>query len=138
MENMLRHDLEYSVSFGDCDPAGIVFYPNVYAWFDRTFHDWLRQFGGHRALCDKLGATGLGLFEASARFHRPMRDGDRLSLQLTVKEWGRKSVHLAYEGRVAGDVTLVGSEVRGLFKSAGGAMVAAEIDVLRELVERDG
>ena len=27
------------VDWGDCDPAGIVFYPNFYRWMDRGF--WL-------------------------------------------------------------------------------------------------
>jgi 4-hydroxybenzoyl-CoA thioesterase len=132
------HRLDYPVSFGDCDPAGIVFYPNVYAWFDRTFHDWLRRFGGHSALCERLDAVGLGLMEASARFRRPMRDGDVLSLALSVEEWGRKSVRLGYEGRVGSEIAIVGSEVRGLFKRGDGGIVAGEIEALREIVEGDG
>lgn len=132
------HSLDYPVSFGDCDPAGIVFYPHVYAWFDRTFHDWLRQFGGHGALCERLGAIGIGLLEASARFLRPMRDGDSLILTLSLEEWGRKTLRLSYEGRVGGDITVVGSEVRALFKHGNTGMVAAEIEALRSMVEANG
>lgn len=134
----IAHSLDYSVSFGDCDPAGIVFYPNVYAWFDRTFHDWLWRFGGHAVLCQRLGAIGLGLMEASAQFRRPMRNGDLLSLTLSVEEWGRKTLRLAYEGRVGGQITVVGTEVRGLFKLGDTGMVAAEIKALREIVEANG
>ena len=35
------HSLSVGVSFGDCDPAGIVFYPNFFRWFDRCFHHFL-------------------------------------------------------------------------------------------------
>ncbi|MCX2721179.1 acyl-CoA thioesterase [Roseibium salinum] len=132
------HLLDYPVTFGDCDPAGIVFYPNVYAWFDRTFHDWLRRFGGHEALCRELGAVGLGLLEANARFRRPMRDGDIVSLTLSIESWGRKALHLSYEGRVGDNMTVAGTEVRGLFKPSGDGMVAGELDALRKLVEGDG
>jgi 4-hydroxybenzoyl-CoA thioesterase len=132
------HSVDYSISFGDCDPAGIVFYPHVYAWFDRTFHDWLRRYGGHGAICETLGAIGLGLMEASAQFRRPMRDGDVLTLTLSVEEWGRKTLRLSYEGRVGGHVTVVGNELRALFKRTDNGMVAAEVEALRRMVEGDG
>ncbi|PDT38172.1 4-hydroxybenzoyl-CoA thioesterase [Rhizobium sp. M10] len=132
------HVLEYSVSFGDCDPAGIVFYPRTYAWFDRAFHDWLRNFGGHGKICQTLGAVGIGLLEAKAQFRRPMRDGDRLRIALSIEEWGRKTLRLGYEITVAGEVAAVGGELRGLFKPAGDAIVASEIEVLRQLLGEDG
>lgn len=128
------HLLEYPVSFGDCDPAGIVFYPHVYAWFDRTFHDWLRRYGGHEEVCRKLSAQGLGLMEASARFRRPMRDGDILAITIAIEKWGRKTMHIAYEVCVDGQIAVAGTEVRGLFKRDGAAIVAADIEALRELV----
>lgn len=129
------HKLNHSVSFGDCDPAGIVYYPNVYAWFDRTFHDWLRHFGGHAELSRKLGAVGIGVMETSARFRRPMHDGDVLSLTLSIEKWSRKSLQLAYEGRVGSMVAVTGTEVRGLFKRGDNGMVAAELDALREIMD---
>lgn len=35
------------VGFGDCDPAGIVYYPNFFRWFDEATQalpipDWFR------------------------------------------------------------------------------------------------
>ena len=132
------HVLEYAVSFGDCDPAGIVFYPRIYGWFDRAFHDWLRRFGGHGKICQTLSATGIGLMEASAQFRRPMRDGDRLRVALSIEEWGRKTFRLSYEITVEGTVMAVGSEVRGLFKASGDAIVAGEMGELRKLLDQDG
>ena len=132
------HTLDYPVSFGDCDPAGIVYYPNVYAWFDRAFHDWLRHFGGHGALCRRLDAVGLGLMEANAQFRRPMRDGDVLSLALSIEEWGRKTLRLRYDGRVGDHVVVVGIEVRGLFKQGDMGIVAGEMEALRNMVDGDG
>jgi acyl-CoA thioesterase FadM len=39
---MLAHRSSFEVQFGDCDPAGIVFYPNYLAWFDAAFGRMLR------------------------------------------------------------------------------------------------
>jgi 4-hydroxybenzoyl-CoA thioesterase len=77
--------IDYPISFGDCDPAGIGCYPNTYAWLDRVFHDWLKRFGGHEAICSELGAIGMGVIKARASFRRPMRYGDNLSLKLSVQ-----------------------------------------------------
>jgi 4-hydroxybenzoyl-CoA thioesterase len=133
-----RHCIEIRVSFGDCDPAGSVFYPHVYAWFDRTFHEWLRRFGGHGALCRSLGIIGVGVMEAGAQFQRPLREGNVLSLSVSVEHWGRKTLRLAYEGRVDGEIVFVGTELRGLFKLSDGVIVAALVGMLRELVDDDG
>jgi acyl-CoA thioester hydrolase len=35
----------FTVEWGDCDEAGIVFYPNYFYWFDCTYQRWLRKHG---------------------------------------------------------------------------------------------
>ena len=56
---MAVFSMDQQVSFGDCDPAEIVFYPNFFRWVDRCFHEMLRQrLGGHARLCRDLGAQG--------------------------------------------------------------------------------
>lgn len=132
------HVLEYPVSFGDCDPAGIVFYPRIYAWFDRAFHDWLRTFGGHATICKTIGVVGIGLMEAKAQFRKPLRDGDLLRITVSIEEWGRKTLRLGYEITIDGALAVVGSETRGLFKPAGDAMVAGDIEALRKLLDQNG
>ena len=122
------------ITFGDCDPAGIVFYPNIYGWFDRCFHDWLAGFGGHAAVCARLGAVGVGLMQADARFRRPMRPNDRIRVAMTIADWGRKALTLQYEVTLNGEVTATGTEVRGLFKPAEGGLTAGDMAELRALV----
>jgi len=63
--------LKQRVFFGDCDPAGIVFYPNIFSWFDRAFHMLLDPLGGHAAVCKRLDALGMGVMDAKAQFRRP-------------------------------------------------------------------
>jgi 4-hydroxybenzoyl-CoA thioesterase len=36
---------DVTVSFGHCDPAEIVFYPNFFRWFDAAFHSFLESSG---------------------------------------------------------------------------------------------
>ena len=130
----ITHSLSYRVTFGDCDPAGIVFYPNIYGWFDRCFHDWLAGFGGHAAICKDLGAVGAGLMSANADFRRPMRPNDDIRVAMTIRDWGRKTLTLDYEVSVGETVAATGTEVRGLFKPGEKGIVAGEMSALRERV----
>ena len=130
------HRLTHAVTFGECDPAGIVFYPNIYGWFDRCFHDWLVGFGGHAAICAELGAVGLGLMQADAVFRRPMRPNDRIEVAMTLRDWGRRALTLDYAVTLGDTLTATGTEVRGLFRPGGAGIVAGEMAALRDLFAR--
>lgn len=132
------HRLSQPITFGDCDPAGIVFYPHFFAWFDRTFHDWLRQFGGHTEICQALGSIGLGLMDVSAKFRAPCKDGDTLDLHLSIEAWDRKALRLSYEGQIAGRTAVVGQEVRGLFKPSPTGIMAGDMQDPKAYLERHG
>lgn len=128
--------LPVSVSFGHCDPAEIVYYPNYFRWFDRCFHTFLAErAGGHRAICAALGAKGIGLIDLGANFPSPTTEGDELMLSMSIEEWGRKTLRLRYEGRVDDRVVVQGHELRGLFVMRDGKMRAAEVAPLREMLE---
>ena len=124
-----------NVTFGDCDPAGIVFYPNIFKWMDAAFHDFLRPFGGHAALCASFQSVGIGLVDASAQFRSPLRDGDQLDINVSVSAWERKTVTLAYEGRVGDRLAFSAKEVRCLFISTETGIIAGELAQLREILE---
>lgn len=129
-----NHTASYRVSFGDCDPAGIAYYPNIFRWIDTTFHDWLRGFGGHAQICTELGATGLGLMDAQARFRSPLQDGDALVVSMTVKEWGPRSFTLSYEGHVGDRLAFQAQEIRGVFIAQDGRLSAAPTSALQARV----
>ena len=48
---MAVYSMDVLVSFGDCDPAGIVYYPNFFTWVDRCFHTMLHEKLGAMRLC---------------------------------------------------------------------------------------
>jgi 4-hydroxybenzoyl-CoA thioesterase len=130
-----KHSFSLRVSFGDCDPAGIAYYPNILGWLDRAFHDWLWEFGGHDALCERVGALGIGLMDVSARFLKPLRNGDRLIVEMSVEEWGEKALRLAYKLRSGESLMARGCETRGLFAQGAAGMMAARLDPLRRILE---
>lgn len=132
---MTLHTYAIPVTFGDCDPAGIVYYPNILRWVDGTFHDWLRQYGGHQQICADLGGIGVGLIDVQARFRSPLRDGDRLVVSLLATEWGKRSVTARYAGHVGERLAFEATEVRGLFTRGPDGITVAPMDALRARVE---
>ena len=61
-----------TIEWGDCDSAGIVFYPNYFRWFDASFHHLLRANGlDPRVLTERYGIIGTPIADAGARFVRP-------------------------------------------------------------------
>ena len=126
------------ISWGHCDPAGIIYYPNYFRWFDATFHAFLKSRGlDQRMLERKLGTMGTGLIDAGASFKAPITYGDRLVIKLTVDAWRDKTLRLAYEGISGGRAVIIGHELRGLFMrdAETGKLSAAPIAPLRALID---
>lgn len=127
----------HTIRFGDCDPAGIVFYPNYLRWFDGTFHALLRSRGtGHQELCAGLGVMGMGLMEVGARFRSPATDGDLLTLSVEVGEWRERSVRFLYQGHVDGRLVLDGFEMRGLFVRKDDRLTLSPVAPLKAYLEQ--
>lgn len=132
------HTTRFNVSFGDCDPAGIVYYPNMFRWVDATYHDFLRCFGGHKAICARLGAVGTGLMDVQAQFRTPLNDGDELAVNLVELDWQNKALTLRYQGKVGERLAYEATETRGMFiPREGGGIRAGEMAGLRDIIAPD-
>jgi len=130
------HETRIEVSFGDCDPAGIAFYPNHLRWFDQAFQRFLASLGLDQAcIATRWGAIGTGLIDCGARFRAPVTYGETLTLTLTIEGWTDKTVRLAYRGMVGSRLAVEGHEVRGLFFREDRGLRAAPVAPLRRFVE---
>ena len=134
-EKTIKHSCEIVIIFGDCDPAGIVFYPNFYRFIDRTFHDWLRQWGSHNKLAESVDSLALGLIDCGASFHHVVRDGDVLQVNLFITEWRRKTFKVEYEAYVNDVLCLTAYEVRGLFQIVEDKIKAGEVSPLKAVID---
>ncbi len=80
------------VEFGDCDPAGIVFYPNFSRWMDAASLAFFVACGVPR--WHELEATraivGTPLLEINTKFLRAATYGDTLTIATAIVEWRDK------------------------------------------------
>ena len=83
------------IRFSDCDPAGIVFYPQYFVMFNGLVEDWVDALGvGYRHLIVEQ-RIGLPTVRLEADFRAVSRMGDRVTLGLAVERLGTRSLTLA-------------------------------------------
>jgi 4-hydroxybenzoyl-CoA thioesterase len=85
---------EVEVMFGDCDPAGIVFFPNFNKWMDTASLNFFVQCGipPWRELVKTEGIIGTPLLEIHTTFKVSATYGERLQIHTSVEEWARKTI----------------------------------------------
>ena len=70
---MFSHSTSVAIQFGDCDPAGIVYYPNYFRMFDNATAAMLSAaFGMHkRNWLEQFGIAGIPMVDTGAKFFIP-------------------------------------------------------------------
>jgi YbgC/YbaW family acyl-CoA thioester hydrolase len=103
---------ENLIAWGDCDSAGIVYYPKYFYFMDVAFQALLRKAGfNHHILHEQFGAR-TPIVDASAKFIGPATFEDRLVVDAQVVHWGTKSFRVSYQGSRDGAPIFEGSETR--------------------------
>ncbi|MGV2389343.1 MAG UNVERIFIED_CONTAM: acyl-CoA thioesterase [Microcystis novacekii LVE1205-3] len=83
-----------NVQFGDCDPAGIVFFPNFNRWMDEASLAFFMSCGipPWRELVKTRGIIGTPLLEIQTKFYRPATYGETIEIHTTVQSWAAKTL----------------------------------------------
>ena len=105
---------DVKVMFGDCDPAGIVFFPNFSKWMDAASLHFFVECGipPWRELKKTTGIIGTPLLEIHTKFMRPATYGERLQIHTSVTEWREKVFMHKHVVTRGNDVLCEGTEVR--------------------------
>ena len=110
---MLVNRRTLRIEWGQCDPAGIVFYPQYLIIFDIST-GWLFERTGLTPLAmrRKYGIVGMPIVEVSARFVKPCRFDDEIVVESEIGEWGRSSFTVRHRLLRDGELALEGVEKR--------------------------
>jgi len=102
------------VEFGDCDPAGIVWFPNFFRWIDAASRHFFAECGVPRweETTETLGVIGTPLVDTHTRFVKAASYGDTLQIAVRIKEWREKSFVQTYRVTRGEDLILECEEVR--------------------------
>ena len=110
---MLVNRRTLRIEWGQCDPAGIVFYPQYLLIFD-TSTGWLFERTGLKPLAmrKKYGIVGMPIVEVGAKFVMPCRFDDEVLVESEVSEWGRTSFTVRHRVLKEGQLVVEGFEKR--------------------------
>lgn len=100
------------VYWGDCDPAGIIFYPTYFRWFDAATWAFFAAVG-YDARRMRAEGRVLPLVGAECQFLLPAQQADRCEVRSTIARFGGKSFVVAHQAmREDGALLARGSETR--------------------------
>ncbi len=101
------------IEWGDCDPAGIVFYPRYFEIFDASTSALFERALGLTKLqsLKVFDFAGYPLARTRARFLKPTRFGDDVTVDTSVK-FGRTSFAIEHRLSRNGELCVECSETR--------------------------
>lgn len=108
------HRRTFTIEWGQCDPAGIVFNSRFFEFFDvSTWSMFEAVLGVARAdLFATYDIMGVPLVDAGARFVLPVKFGDLVDMETQVSEFRRSSFDVQHRLYVAGALAVDGRETR--------------------------
>lgn len=111
---MLTNIRTTRIEWGDCDPAGIIFYARYYEIFDASTTMLVERALGMKkiAYLKVYGIVGHPLLETRARFRLPTRFGDEVAIESKFVELGRSSFKIEHRLTLADALAAEGFETR--------------------------
>jgi 4-hydroxybenzoyl-CoA thioesterase len=108
------HVHEVDVGWGQCDPAGIVYFPRFFEMFHAAMETWFGRALGLPYQDVIVGRKiGFPAVHTEADFRKTTRFGERIAVELRVQRLGTSSIDLGYviRGAAPDDVRAVGRTV---------------------------
>jgi 4-hydroxybenzoyl-CoA thioesterase len=103
-----------TIEWGHCDPAGIVFNPRFFEFFDtNTWMLFEKALGVKQSdLAATYGIVGIALVDARANFLKPAKFGDTIEIASRITEFRRSSFDVQHTITIGSDVATEGNETR--------------------------
>lgn len=95
---MLVNRREVEIEWGDCDAAGIVFFPRYFAMFDASTAYLLEKALGMKKIAwtRHFGIVGIPMVDTGAKFIVPSRYGDVIAIETQATALRRTSFDIAH------------------------------------------
>ena len=112
--SLFTNTTRVEIQFGDCDPAGIVYYPNYFRFFDNATAALVSAALGmnKRAWLETYDIAGIPMVDTGAKFMRPARFGDVVEIRSEITELGRSSFSVRHVLSNAGEAAIEAHEKR--------------------------
>lgn len=111
---MLTNRHQVTIEWGHCDPAGIVYFPNYFTYFDSSTNAlFLRALGFNKYEMLKVyDIVGIPLVDVQARFIVPSVFGDVVTIEFSVEDIKRSSFRMRHRLLRGETLAVEGHETR--------------------------
>jgi len=111
---MLTNTRTIRIQWGDCDPAGIVFYPRYFEMFETCIATLFERATGMTKyqMLRTYQFAGYPVVEARAKFSAPAKYGDDVVAETTISEFRRSSFDVRHRVFNADTLAVEGFETR--------------------------
>lgn len=102
------------IQWGECDPAGIVYYPRYFEMFDESTTAMFSAATGlsKYQMFETFKFTGYPMVDTRARFMIPCRFGDDVTIETTMMEAKRSSFNITHHLKKGGALAVECFETR--------------------------
>jgi 4-hydroxybenzoyl-CoA thioesterase len=114
LQKLMRvHRKQIHVEWGDCDPAGIVYFPRYFEYFDACTNALFESAGLQKPeLLRTYGIVGIPLVETHARYIAPSSFGDTVLVETRITEWKSSSFRVEHKLYCGEILAVEATEVR--------------------------
>jgi len=110
---VLTNTRKLTVEWGDCDPAGIVWYPRYFEWFDASTAALFGAAGiSNGVMHNTYKILGIPMVDTRARFIMPSKFEDEVTIESTITDFRRSSFDVRHRLLKAGVLAVEGFETR--------------------------
>jgi 4-hydroxybenzoyl-CoA thioesterase len=104
---------EVLIEWGDCDPAGIVYFPRYFAFFDSCTAGHFAAAGMPKPeLLRQYAIVGFPVVDVRANFKRASTFGDTVTIETRIVRWGSSSFDVEHRLLKDGELAIEGFEKR--------------------------
>ena len=110
---MLSNRKEIRIEWGDCDPAGIVYFPRFFEYFDACTNALFEKAGFRKAeMLKAYGLLGIPMIDTRAQFYVATSFGETVAIETRIVEWGRSSFQVEHKLYKGDELAAEGTEKR--------------------------
>ena len=111
---MLTNTRTIRIEWGDCDPAGIVFYPRYFEMFEACIAALFERASGMTKyqMLKAYDFSGYPVVEARAQFLAPAKYGDDVLAETSISAFRRSSFDVSHRVFNGGKLSVEGFETR--------------------------
>jgi 4-hydroxybenzoyl-CoA thioesterase len=110
---MMQNKRTIHIEWGDCDPAGIVYFPRYFEFFDACTNALFERAGlPKQEMLKKYRLLGIPLVDARANFRIPSSFGEVVIIESRILEWGKSSFSVEHKLVKNGVLAVEGFEKR--------------------------